>query len=420
MQKRVLTVIILVLMVIFVNGLVKDFEKRKTVEEIDIVEEKTKIRFMSSWGGIDNKALVLDQLIREFNEQNPDIVVINESISGEDFLFNLKTDFASNHPPDVFGLWPGSDLQKLIDLGKIADLKEVYLKDKEWQSSFDPKIKEKYLSGENIYSIPFEVIYEGLFINKELFKKYRIKEPENLDELFYAIGRFNRVGIIPIAYNSTAEGSFIYQNIVASIGGDRIEYDDNLLQDSMVKGMEIMVDLYNKNAFPKDFYVLDDHSRNRLFINKKAAMIVQGTWFISSEMEESSDIGFIPFPLDGSRRVVIHGIGNGNFHITSRTFADEKKKSASLKFLKFITSKRSFELFSSLPGFTSSLIYETDKDIKNGSSKMLEEADEYVIPIDHIINRSLWENYIIEKFPLMLDGKIKPEEFLDLGDQIGY
>lgn len=341
MQKRVLTVISLILILIFINGLIDDFETIKSKEKINAVEEKTKIRFMSSWGAIDNKADVLEQLIKEFNEQNPSIEVINESISGEDFLFNLKTDFASNHPPDVFGLWPGSDLQQLIDLGKIADLKEVYLNDKQWQSTFDPKIREKYLSGENIYSIPFEVIYEGLFINKGLFQKYRIKVPESIDELFYAVERFNRVGIIPIAYNSTAEGSFIYQNIVAAIGGDEIETDNKLLQDSMISGIEVMVDLYNKNAFPKDFYVLDDHRRNQMFINKKAAMIVQGSWFINSEMKEDDNIDFIPFPLDSSRKIAIHGIGNGNFHITSKTFADEKKKAATIYSFKLISK---FEL----------------------------------------------------------------------------
>lgn len=416
MQKRILAGVSLMLVVIFIYGLVNDLRRRDVKEEKDVMPEKTIIRFMSSWGGIDNKSNALEQLIEEFNEQNPDIQVINESISGEDFLFNLKTDFASNNPPDVFGLWPGSDLQKLIDLGKIADLKEIYLRDEEWQNRFNPKIQEKYLSGKEIYSVPFEVIYEGLFINKELFKKHGIKAPENMDELFHAIKGFNRVGIVPIAYNSTAEGSFIYQNLVAAIGGNKIEADNKLLEDSMIRGMEIMVELYNENAFPKNFYVLDDHSRNQMFINKKAAMIVQGSWFLSKEMEEGNDVEFIPFPLVSSRKAVIKGIGNGNFHITNKTFADEKKKIAALKFLKFLTSERSYELFSSLPGFKSTLIYEIEGDLKNKSFKLLEEAEEYVIPIDHVVNRVVWENLVIKKFPLVLEGKIKPKEVLDLGD----
>lgn len=416
MQRRILAGISLMLVVIFIYGLVSDLRRREVRKENNVTSEKTIIRFMSSWGGIDNKSYALEQLIKEFNEQNPDIYVINESISGEDFLFNLKTDFASNNPPDVFGLWPGSDLQKLIDLGKIADLKEIYLSDKEWQSRFNPKIQEKYFKGKKIYSIPFEVVYEGLFINKELFQRYRIKVPENMDELFYAIESFNRVGIVPIAYNSTAEGSFIYQNLIAAIGGNKIEVDNKLLEESMISSMKIMVDLYNKNAFPKNFYVLDDHSRNQLFINKEAAMIVQGSWFLSREMEESNDIDFIPFPVVNGRKAVIKGIGNGNFHITNKTFANEKKRMAALKFLKFLTSQRSWELFSSLPGFKSTLIYKAEDDLKNNRFKVLEEADEHVIPIDHVINRAIWENFIIKKFPLVLEGKIKPEEILDLGD----
>ncbi len=98
--------------------------------------EQVKLKFINSWGGGDSKADTLQMVFDRFMKDNPDIVVVNESMFGDDFLPKLKTDFASGNNPDVFGLWPGSDIKTLVNAGKVADLTEVLDKDKEWKSSF--------------------------------------------------------------------------------------------------------------------------------------------------------------------------------------------------------------------------------------------------------------------------------------------
>ncbi len=51
------------------------------------------------------------------------------------------------------------------------------------------------------------MIAEGLYINRDLFERYKIKEPEDYKELLDAVEGFNKVGITPIAFNVTPEGS---------------------------------------------------------------------------------------------------------------------------------------------------------------------------------------------------------------------
>jgi len=416
-RKNILSLILLGLLVItiavFLNSLDTLEYENTSDNESDIIE----IRFSSSWAGVDSKTDFLETLIQEFEKEYPHIKVLNESMYGEDFLFTLKADFASGNGPDVFGLWPGSDLKLLIENDMIADLAPVLIDDLNWYQNFDPKVFEFLDQGNGIYSIPFEVIYEGLYINKDLFELYHVKIPENYDELLEAIETFNKHKIIPIAYNSTPEGSFIYQNMIVQLAGkygtEHPIKRDGTIKEGYLEAMYKMREMYQMNAFPEDAFTLDDASRNALFVYKKAAMIVQGSWFNSSLLDET--VGLIPFPI-GKKSSVIYGVGNGNFHISQQTYKDPKKKEASLLFLKYLTSDKSRAIFNVSPSFIGTSADESGSYLKNLGIKLIQEADELVGPPDHYINRNFWESVLIKEFPNMLEGQISPEEIFEMLD----
>ncbi len=379
--------------------------------EVDKVEfeEPVTIRFYSSWGGEDNKSEIVDQLIQDFNKANPDVIVVNESMSGEDFLFNLKTDFASNHPPDVFGLWPGSDLKQLVELGKVADIKPALLQDQAWLQRFKPSVVEDYFEEDAVYSVPFEMIYEGLFINTSLFEVYNIEVPSDITSLESACKALKARQIVPIAYNATPEGSFLYQTMVASIGGKEIEDDPQLLKKTMIEAADEMKRLYEMGAFPKEAFLLDDYSRNQMFLEGNAAMIAQGSWYVDEEFGQNFNVSFIPFPYKENENRAIYGLGNGYFHVSSEAEKDGRKWDASIRFLKFLTSEESCNRFHTLAGFESSL---KCSDEMEGTIKM-QGAKAYVAPIDHLVNRSVWESDTVKRFPLFFTNKISSESLID-------
>ncbi|WP_175438336.1 ABC transporter substrate-binding protein [Fusibacter sp. 3D3] len=413
MFKKFNMILIVLLMIFLIYDAFFNPHNKQTLNEIfEIKNEPIEIRFVSSWGGEDNKSGILDQVLNEFNSKHPDILVINESMSGEDFLYNLKTDFASNHPPDVFGLWPGSDLEKLIELGMVADLKPIIESDQSWGQVFDDDIYSEYLSKEHVYSIPFELIYEGLFINKTILDRYRIAVPENFEDLANAVKRLRSFNVLPIAYNNTPEGSYIYQNIVASIGGVEIESDELELFEAMKIGADKIKYLYDLKAFPEDAFMLDDYSRDQLFRDGKAAMIVQGSWFINEDLGKNNEIVFIPFPYDESNKRLTYGLGNGNFHISSNCYEDESRKDAAILFLKYLVSKESVLKFDALPGFISSLEMDSPK-TNQFVTAYFSDVAEHVKPVDHLVDRSKWERHIIFQFPMMLEGQITVEALLN-------
>ncbi|HEY9058924.1 MAG TPA: extracellular solute-binding protein [Pseudobacteroides sp.] len=383
----------------------------------DSDEEKIKLRFISSWGGIDPQAKPLNDILNEFMENNKYVEIINESVSGDDFLTKIKVDFASGYAPDVFGLWPGSDINAMIKAGKVADLTELLESDPDWKNSFKEDAWSYTTYDGLIYGLPFERIFEGLFINKDLFEKYNIKIPEDYEELKIAVIKFRAVGITPIALNYRSEGTYLYQNILAALGGIQVKnpINEGMVKDCYVEAMKYMKELNSLSAFPSydQAVEMDNDARDNLFLTKKAAMIAQGSWFVGKIKENDKTVDIIPFPKinDGVSKspTVIHGLGCGTFYVSQNAWTNSDKNEASIRLLKALTSKKAAETFSYKSGMINNLNIDTIglkyNDLTKKGLDLIENANELVGPPDSYVDRTAWENIIVKKFPYVLEDK---------------
>lgn len=379
------------------------------------VEPKVTLRFISSWGGVDSKAETLQEQLDQFMLVNKNIEVINESLFGEDFLPKIKTDFASGNDPDVFGLWPGSDIRALVQAGRVADLTGLMDENPVWKGNFKASMLEYTTYDGKIYGLPVETIYEALFINLDLFKKYIIRVPENYEELKKAVVAFREVGVTPLAYNSFAEGTYLYQNMVAMLAGKEIAENPDHLEFGKYyrQALEYMLELYRLKAFPDEAFTMTNQERNNLFQDKKAAMIVQGSWFIGNfdRDDESVDILYFPTFANGNAppKSMIYGLGNGCFHISSAAYSDSAKKQAAVKLLKFLTAKETAAVFVQNTGMLSSVDIrefrvDYSKLARNGQI-LLNNARQFIAPPDSFVDRTTWEEVIADGMPYVLEGE---------------
>jgi len=384
--------------------------------------DKITLRFISSWGGVDSKAETLQSLFVKYTNENQNIEIINESLFGEDFLPKIKTDFASGNSPDVFGLWPGSDIRALIRAEKVADLTGLMNENPEWQNSFKSSMWIYTTYEEKIYGIPFETIFEVLFINKNLFEQYNVPVPETYDDLKHAVSIFRGNGIIPIAYNSLAEGTYLYQNILSSLAGKEIIENPSLDEEGeyFKKAMECMRELYKMGAFPEECFTMTNHERNQLFQQKKAAMIVQGSWFIGNfkDIDESVDIIHFPYVEGGKAppHTMIYGIGNGCFHISREAYNSDKRE-ACIDLLKMLTSKETAVVFTEQTGMISSVDIRDYKIKYNRLTRkgqlLINNSRQFIGPPDSFVDRTVWEEVIAADMPYMLEGEMEIDELWD-------
>lgn len=429
MEKRyVILLSIIMLAVIFTTFMLLTENQYDTqIETLVDYEKKEDIIFFSSWAGYDTKADAVDMVLADFQKDNENIEVINKSTGGEDFLFSLKADFASGKDPDVFGLWPGSDIELLIDRGKVQSLDETMEADPEWKESLGHLGWDLVTYSGKIYGVPMEVIYEGLFINKDIFDKLNLKEPKTYGELKACVKVLKENGYVPIAYNATPEGSFIYQNIVLSLGGRTdIEnpFDENgQIRQCFIDGMYYMKELYDLGAFPEDYLGLSDYERNQLFINKEAGMIVQGSWFIGDNYvnPDAEDVTIIPIPtFDTSKtgpRAITYGLGNGVFHISTSAWNNEAKRDLAVALLKRLTSVEAATRLVNETGTQVNVnlspdLIDAPKMYYEGR-ELVQNATDRIGPVDSYIRRSLWEDIVIENFYAIYQEEKSPEEVFD-------
>jgi raffinose/stachyose/melibiose transport system substrate-binding protein len=422
-SKSVLVIVFILLFnILLVSCSSSEPKNSENVIGKNIPPKDNTITLMTSWGGVDSKARPLAEMIAKFENENPTIKILNKSIFGDDYLPFLKKRFASGSEPDVFGLWPGSDIKYLIKADKVADITDTMNQDRTWMDSFKQSGFNLTTYNNRIYGVPFELVFEGLFINRDLFQKFGVKEPTNYVELKDAITIFKQNGIIPIAYNSTAEGSYIYQNMIASLGGSQgvEEYIvNNKINKYYIDAMKYMKELYDMKAFPKDTFTLSSNERNNLFISKQAAMIVQGSWFIPYFSQYDKSVAMIPFPSMGEGNSKLPtGLGGGTFYISKAAWNTPDGVDITIKFLKFITSEESAVFFYENTGLISNLNivlkspYSSLAEQSIGVYESTQKNDKSLIP-DHIIDRSTWEDIVVKQFPFFLEGKSTPEEIWD-------
>lgn len=394
------------------------------IQPMQVFNQKEKITFMSSWGAYDSKAQKIKTILNRLCERYSNLDIQDSSIAGSEFLFILKADFASGNDPNIFGLWPGSDFNLLVKEGKVADLTELLNENPSWYNQFKKESWDYVTVDGRIYGLPIEMIYEGLFVNRDLFEQYHVKIPTNFEELLDAVETFKQNGIIPIAYNQTAEGSYIYQNMVMKLGGkEDVEhpFDQNgKIKPCFLEGMQYMKTLYDAGAFPDNWSSIDDKKRNELFIQKKAAMIVQGSWLIGDNVLSSSDtsVEVVPFPDmpngKADSTAIIYGCGNGIFHMSSQAWEDANLKEHCVMLLKELTSPENVSALAEDSGFISNVelgAYAPEETIMgNKGEALVKQSKELVGAVDWFINRSIWENMLIKQFPNVLRGSLSPQQ----------
>lgn len=420
-RSRLLTITLIFLIMVSFNGcypgVLQEYNTSgNNQQELPAVT----IRFINSWGGSDPKAEALQKVFYAFTEKNTNVRIINDSLYGEDFLIKLKSDFASGNDPDVFGIWPGTDIQKLVEVGKVADLTDVLNNDPGWKEGFHDNVWSYTTFNNRVYGLPVEIIFEGLYVNTDLFEQYGVKIPVTYEELKSAVKTFRENGIIPIAFNCKAEGTYLYQNMAMMIGGkEAIEnpIENQTVNACYIKALNKMKELYDLGAFPEDLFILSSVERNELFIQKKAAMIVQGSWF-SPAIPDDSTVDFVPFPemVKGKKRytTMVYGLGGGTFYMSQKAWEDPIKREACLKLLRHLTSRETATYFAKETGMLSGVDIYTyvifyDKLPLRGYKYTI-KAKELVAPPDSFIPRTAWENVIVKEMPYVLEGKITPEK----------
>jgi glucose/mannose transport system substrate-binding protein len=312
------------------------------------------VEIFSWWtGGGEEEGL--NALIELFNEEYPDVEVINATVAGgagSNAKAVLKTRMVGGNPPDSFQVHGGAELvDTYVETGMMEPITGLL---EEWgvKDKFNQQILEMSSYEGEYYSIPVNVHRSNaMFYNKEVLAENDVEPPTDLASFKEALAKLDEAGVVPLALGDTNKwpaGQIFETLLVATLGPDGYNglwdgstaADDPAVREALVHFNDIME------------YVNDDHSAltwqdaTQLVHEGEAGFNIMGDWaegyLKTLGWTPGEEFGWMPVP--GTE---------GSFVVVTDTFGLPKgapNPENAKKWLKTIASKEGQDTFNPIKG----------------------------------------------------------------------
>ncbi|MER6574374.1 extracellular solute-binding protein [Nonomuraea sp. NPDC001023] len=212
----------------------------------------------------------------------------------------IKASFRTDVKPDLFTWQTGGMLAEIVKQKQVADTTAV------WQEAIkagdlSQDLAPYYTIGGKQYCVPMNVAYWGMFYNKKIFDKYRLKPPQTWDELVQAAETLKKNGVKAFYHTSVLFSFVWFEQLLA--GSDPDLYDRlstgqaKYTDPGVVQVMEKWKSLIDAGYFMNPG---DKTDPGDVMKTGKAAMVSFGTWFSTSmtqrDLKSGTDYGFFVIP----------------------------------------------------------------------------------------------------------------------------
>ena len=418
MSKKLLMInLLFVILIVFLVFILYPLDPQPSMMKEN--ETKISLRITTMFAGTDPATIVYENALQEFMESYPNVKIIDESLpAGDMFRRKVKTDFAAGNEADVTFFFTGMDAYTLISTGRVLPFDSFLEEDLEWKNGFSKTVLNEVRHTDGLlYALPVTGFYEGLFCNQDLFDKFHVPLPTTWENLLYAIEVFSNQNIIPIAA-SLDESYYLIDAFLLSAGGTgkRLSQLNEETIPYWVLGLEHMKKIYEQNGFPSDCFTIKDMEAQQLFINKDAAMMVNGSWVLPTIKDKVHTI-IMPFPI------VPHGLADptdiigGNtsgYFLSKRSHEDPQKQQLALTLIHFLTQPEMIDRFAALnygiPATTVPL--SSPCPLVQEGYKMTQNAAHLIKPIDFDMHPEAFLE-IRKNLPFIMKSQRSPQEILN-------
>ena len=390
------------LLVISLLGLLAGCGQEKTTVVIE--DAPVTLRVVTMFGGTDPSAQVYEQIKEEYKETHPNVVIEDESrTADEEWKSAVAADFCAGNEPDVLQFFTDATADQLVATKKFVSLEEIQ---KEYpQYAKDTKssaLRQAANSDDVMRAVPTTGYWEGMYCNRDLFEKYDIPLPDDWDSFLYAVEKFRENDIIPVACSLTNVPHYWVEFLLLYTSGIK-EYkmQQETVPADWVKALETFQTLREIGAFPENTDTVNNDYVVQLFQEKKAAMLLEGSWYLSSIIDQENTV-IIPFPGVEDQKVVPNTMVGGmttGFYITRRAWKDEKRRQAAVEYVMAHTSEAAVQRYWESLGAACAAATEVTaaKDLTplaDSARKYVENSAGTVLPTDARMNPAAYSKLI--------------------------
>lgn len=347
---------VLILVVTLLVSMLAGCHSKQTPSILDDVLESMEspaqvtLRTVSMYGGENKTAHIYREINNNLMEAEKGLIIEDtSSSSNEEWKASINADFAVGNEPDVIHFFTDATADMLVKTGKLVTIEEIrevypdYAKD-----TLDTALHAAVNTDGVLRAVPTSGYWEGLFCNKDLFDKYGVELPTDWDSLVTAIEVFKANGIVPIACSlNNVPHYWIEFLMLYTAGVEEFTQIPETAPESWAKGLDLIKELRDMGAFPADTDVVDDVNVCRLFMDKKAAMQLSGSWYVA-DIEDTENTVVIAFPgvpeQEVEENTMLAGISVG-FYITRKAWEDPEKRDMAVKFVMAHTCQESAQRY---------------------------------------------------------------------------
>ena len=330
------------------DGGAETTEDNKTAD--DGSHNDVTLKTVSMFGGTDPQAEVYQGINEQFMKDNDWVTIEDDSQSSdEEWKASVAADFAVGNEPDVIQFFTDATANDVLAANKFVTIEEIQKEYPEYAQDIKADALAITANPDGVQrAVPTTGYWEGLFCNKDLFDQYDLELPTDYDSLVTAINTFKENGIIPIACSlNNVPHYWIEFLMLYAAGPDEYTQIPETAPEGWVKGLETFKTLRDLGAFPEDTDTVDNDYTGQLFLNKQAAMQLDGSWF-SGQITDTDNTVVVAFPgVEGQKAdagSMIGGISSG-FYITKKAWDDPDKREAAVKFVEAHTNKDSIQKY---------------------------------------------------------------------------
>ena len=303
--------------------------------------EQLTLRTVSTFVGGDAGLEYVD-LLHAWEARTGHRVDDRSATSDESWKAAMLNDFAAGNEPDVFFFFAATTdskplLERVVPISRInAAYPDLGLIESEGLREDDGLV----------YAIDVRPFWEGLFVNTDLFERFDLDLPTDKEKFEKAVSVFRENGIVPLAISLSDIPHYLVEFSILASGSveDHQAKPTNVseIPQSWLSGMELIRHLYRIGAFPDNVNATSEDLTTSMFINKQAAMLLDGSWRANGIPKESWDTTMIlPFPAysdDTDPASIIGGTSMG-FYISKRVWEDDIKRDAAVSLLAHLTGE---------------------------------------------------------------------------------
>lgn len=315
----------------------------EVTKQVDVVQTqvvtaapaaKTVVR-LSGWASSPSETALLESLLYKFSVANPDIVVKYEPITG-DYKQALLTAISSGTEPDVFYM-DISWWQELAKNGVLMPLDDLMASTATKKEDFIPSLFNAFVFDGKSYGIPKDFNTLGLFYNKDMFDKAKVKYPDEnwtWDDLKNAAAKLsdakNNIYGLGVPADAGRFPIFVFQNGGTIMNAD---YTDTTLDaDKVAAAAKFYTDFRasKTGALPSD---VGEGWQGTVFGKGQFAMVYEGGWLIPYLHDQFPNTKYgVALPPKGPG-----GEGNLIFTVAWGMSKNAKNPDAAWKVINFLT-----------------------------------------------------------------------------------